>query len=72
MEHTKKYGYDYVTIDENGDLYAFEYEPIYRIDKTGGYWDEGKIDGKVVFLGESDYIGDEYHIVDVSDFKLRN
>lgn len=69
MRKAKGYGYDYVTIDDNGDIYAFEHEPLYQIDEDGGFWDEGGLDGKVVFLSESDYIGGEFDIVDIRNYK---
>ena len=70
MKRAVKYGYSYLTIDDNGDLYAFENEPVYGKDEDGGFWDKVQGDDtRVLFLSESNYIGDEYNILDLRELK---
>lgn len=70
IELAKEYNYNYVAIDENGDMCIYEDEPEYKYNEFGEtFWDLD--DGtKIECIGNTNYSGGLNYLLNINELKL--
>ena len=68
IKKAKKIGYDYVTIDPSGEMYAFKIEPEFMFEDYN-LWDTNE-SINIHWLGSSKYCGGKDCLLNINELTL--